>query len=320
MSDKAHPIPRSLFVGRHREIDLLSEALQHAMTVEGCMVMLVGEPGIGKTRTAEEFSRRASAQSIDVFWGRCYEGEGAPPYWSWIQVIRALLDRLDPDELRSYMGSGISAIAEMVPRVAEVLNDLPPLQRIDDPVSARFRIFDATAGFLKRATQKRPIVIILDDLHWSDGASLLLLEFLAHQLADMRLLIIGTYRDVDVKRTHPLQQTLGDLTRERMFEKILLRGLAADEVNEYVDASATAGSESIGETVYTQSEGNPLFMTETIRLFADERRMGMVAERGSMGNRVPDGIREVIGRRLSGLSVSCNTMLTTASIVGREFS
>ncbi len=218
----------------------LSDVLEQVISGEGRMVMLVGEPGIGKTRTAIELAKMTEARDIEVIWGRCYEGEGAPLYWPWIQVIRSYLHNHESEEVRRQMEGGAATIAEMVPHVSEHIPDLAKVRQIADQVSARFRMFDATTTFFKKSTTDRPLVVVLDDLHWADGPSLLLLEFFAHQLVETRMLVVGTYRDTEVRRSHPLQQSLGDLHRERLFEKLLLRGLDSEAVREY--AVKTTGS------------------------------------------------------------------------------
>ena len=190
----AHISPKSdeLFVGRQEEMLRLQSALEDSISGAGRLVMLAGEPGIGKSRTAEEFAELGKAQNAAVLWGRCYEGDGAPLYWPWIQVVRAYLGLFAAAEIRAQMGTGAAAIAEMVPHVREHLSDIAPLKPIEDPVSARFRLFDSVNSFFKAASAVQPLMIVLDDLHWSDGPSLLLLEFLAHELRESRLLILGT--------------------------------------------------------------------------------------------------------------------------------
>src|SRR5262249_43463261 len=159
-----------------------------------------------------------------VLWGRCYEGEGAPAFWPWVQLIRAYAQRHPPPTLREAMGAGAADIAQVVADVRQALPDLPfppPLE----PEQARFGFFDGVTAFLRRAAAAEPLVLVLDDLHWADRPSLLLLEFLAHELEGARLLVLGAYRDVELDRTHPLEATLAALRRERTYERILLRGL-----------------------------------------------------------------------------------------------
>jgi predicted ATPase len=142
-----------------------------------------------------------------------------------VQAIRSYAREVDPDRLRRELGADAAEIADVVVEVREQVPDLPHSPVIDDPQTARFRLFDSITGFLKRAAHTQPIVLVLDDLHWADEGSLRLLEFVARELAEERLLLIGTYRDVDLSRRHPLSQTLAELTRERLFERIVLRGL-----------------------------------------------------------------------------------------------
>ena len=227
------------FIGRRREIDELVSALRDAFSGRGRLVMLVGEPGIGKTRTAQEIASLAELEGAEVLWGDCYEGEGAPPYWPWLQTLRAYIRRSDADNLRAVMGVGAADIAEMVPELRDKLPDLKPPPALE-PEAARFRLFDSIATFLKDASQKQPIILVLDDLHWADRSSLLLLEFVAHEIADSRLLLIGTYRDVEITRKHPLSQSLGTLIREQVFRSVELRGLnqQAGRGNRWRDAGA----------------------------------------------------------------------------------
>ncbi len=224
------------FVGRRREMGELVSALRDAFSGRGRLVMLVGEPGIGKTRTAREIASLAELEGAEVLWGDCYEGEGAPPYWPWLQTLRGHIRRSDADNLRSLMGVGAADIAEMVPELRDKLPDLKPPPALE-PEAARFRLFDSIATFLKDASQKQPIILVLDDLHWADRSSLLLLEFVAHEIADSRLLLIGTYRDMEITRRHPLSQSLGTLIREQVFRSVELRGLNQQEVGQLAEAS-----------------------------------------------------------------------------------
>ena len=149
------------------------------------ILLLVGEPGIGKTRVSEELTTYARIRGAQVYWGRCHEGEGAPPFWPWVQIVRAYAAAREPAQLRQDLGFGAPEIASMVSEVRQVLPDLPEPPRLD-PEQARFRLFDAVVGFLRNAAQRSPLVLVLDDLHWADKPSLLLLEFLARELGPAR--------------------------------------------------------------------------------------------------------------------------------------
>jgi len=314
-------VSSGVFVGRQREMGELKAALEDALSGRGRMVTLVGEPGIGKTRTSQELATYAGLRSAQVLWGRCYEEQGVPPYWPWVQAIRSYVRERDPQELSAEMGAGAPDIAGIVSDVRERLPGLPPSPELD-PEQARFRLFDSISAFLKTASQRQPIVLVLDDLHWADKPSLLLLQFVARELAGSRLLLVGTYRDMELSRQHPLAESLGELTRERTFQRVLLRGLTREDVGRFIEvATGIVPQEALVAAVYTQTEGNPLFVTEVVRLLVQEGDLtaDKTVGRDSWTVRIPEGVREVIGRRLNRLSERCNETLTVASIVGREF-
>ena len=308
-------------MGRQREMGELKGCLEDALSGRGRLVTLVGEPGIGKTRTAQELTTYAGLRGAQVLWGRCYEEQGVPPYWPWVQAIRSYVRERGPDHLRSEMGAGAADIAEIVSDVRERFPDLPPAPQLE-PEQARFRLFDSLTTFLRTASQRQPLVLVLDDLHWADQPSLMLLQFVARELSGARLLIIGTYRDMELSRQHPLAEALGELNRERLFQRVLLRGLTQDDVGRFIEmTSGNIAPRGLIEAVHTQTEGNPLFVTEVVRLLVQEGDLGaeQVREADSWTIRIPEGVREVIGRRLNRLSQRCNEALTVASIVGREF-
>ena len=334
--DDAHALDSlagGVFVGRHQEMGDLKAALEDALSGRGRLMTLVGEPGIGKTRTAQELATYAGLRGAQVLWGRCYEEQGTPPYWPWVQAIRSYVRDREPDQLQSEMGAGAADIAQIVSDVRERLPGLSPSTTLESPEQARFRLFDSITAFLKAAGTRQPLVLVLDDLHWADTPSLLLLQFVARELGGGRLLLVGTYRDVELSRQHPLAETLGELTRERLFQRVLLRGLGQQDVGRFIEmVSGFTPPHGLVDAVYRQTEGNPLFVTEVVRLLvqegelsADEGRHGSrtattTTEQESWSVRIPEGVREVVGRRLNRLSQRCNETLTIASVVGREFS
>ena len=318
---QANPLDRlagGVFVGREREMDELRGGLDDALSGRGRLLLLLGEPGIGKTRMTEELSTWAKLRGAQVLVGRCYEGEGAPPYWPWVQVIRSYIHDRDAEAIVSVMGQGVSDIAQIVSEVRERIPDLAAPPQLD-PEQARFRLFDSISMFLRTAARAQPLVVVLDDLHWADKPSLLLLQFLAREIRGTRLLIVATYRDVELRRQHPLAQALAELAREQVSSRIVLRGLTEPDVARYIEMTAGAVPPAdLVRAVHRETEGNPFFVSEIVRLLASEGRL----ERPSTGSwtiSIPQSVREVVGRRLDQLSDPSNALLQIASVVGREF-
>lgn len=188
-----------------------------------------------------------------------------------------------------------------------------------DSEEARFRLFDAVTSFLAAASRDRPLVLVLDDLHWADEPSLLLLKFAAREIASSGLLLVGTYRDVELGRHHPLAQVLGELQGGESGARIALRGIEADDVERYIELTAgVSAPPGLAAAVRAQTEGNPFFVGEVVRLLASEGRL-QGAEPGSWEPVIPQGVREVVGRRLDRLSPETNEALTVAAAIGREF-
>ncbi len=308
-----------IFVGRDKEMDELRAGLEDALSGRGRLLMLVGEPGIGKTRTSEEFATYARLRNVQVLWGRCYEGEGAPAYWPWVQIIRSYVHDKEPKELMSEMGPGAADIAQVVSEVGGRLPGLPVPPQLE-PEQARFRLFDSITTFLKNASKGAPLMVVLDDLHWADKPSLLLLQFLARELRGSRLMVLSTYRDVELRRQHPLAQTLGELNRENLSQRILLRGLTEHDVRRFIEVTAgTSPPDSLVAAVYRETEGNPFFVNEIVRLLVADGRMEKAADVKEWSVTIPQSVREVVGRRLDHLSDECNRVLTIGSVIGREF-
>ena len=311
-----------VFVGRDRELAVLLAALGDARSGRGQLVVVGGEPGIGKSRLAEELAGRARAEGAEVHWGRAWEDGGAPPYWPWVQVLRACIRDRSAEQLADQLGPGASEIVQLVPDLRRQLPELPTADVSSDPLQARFRLFDAISSFLRRASRSCPIVIVLDDLNWADEGSLVLLEFVTRELADCRLLLVGTYRDIELSRGHPLTRTLGTLSSERSFARLPLRGLAHEDVSRFVEAACGFDPDlALVRAIAAQTEGNPFFVGEVVRLLRDEGVLTQEASRTPerWSERLPDGVREAVGRRLERLSEPCRSTLTVASVIGREF-
>ena len=307
-----------VFVGRERELDQMRAALEDALGGEGRLLLVSGDPGIGKTRTVEQLATYAGVRGARVLWGRCHESDGAPPYWPWTEALRAYVREADPVGLRWQLGGRAAEVAQIVPDLRERLGDLgeaPPM----DSEQARFRIFDSVAGFLAGTSQARPLMLVLDDLHWADEPSLLLLRFIARRLGGTGLLIVGSYRDVELGRHHPLAATLADLAGIECNRRVALGGLDEQGIASYIEL--TAGIErpprELSAAIRDQTGGNPFFVGEVVRLMAAEGRLGAEQVQGDVA--IPQGVREVVGRRLDRLAEITNEILQLAAIQGRRF-
>jgi len=306
-----------VFVGRQRELGALADGLEAALAGSGRLFLLAGEPGIGKSRLADELGSLARERSVRVLWGRCWEAGGAPAYWPWVQSIRALIRSGDPEALRRHLAAGAGDVAQIVPEVRDLVPGVEEPPELD-PASSRFRLFDAVAGFLMAAAEPDGLVLVLDDLHAADAPSLLLLRFLAGEIGESRLLVLGCYRDADLQRQGPLSAAVVQLGRTSVTRRLDLRGLDEGDVAEFI--RRTTGSDPpdrLVAGVHEETEGNPLFLVEMVRLLEHEGGMG--AHQAAGRRILPEGIREVIGRRLAHLPDQTAEVLGLAAVLGREF-
>ncbi|HEX2233175.1 MAG TPA: BTAD domain-containing putative transcriptional regulator [Thermoleophilaceae bacterium] len=303
------------FVGRKRELAELTGGLRRAVAGRGATFMVGGEPGIGKTRLAGELSRAAQELGATPLWGRCWEAGGAPAFWPWVQAIRAYARTREPDELRTELGSETADVAQIVPELADLLGaDAPSFANAP---GARFRVFDATGSFLRRAAGRRPLLLLLDDLHAADESSLLLLRFVAGELADSPIMVVGFHRDTDLAPGQPLAGTLAELAREQTARRLSMRGLSKEEVGDFIElATGSVAPARAVDAVFEQTEGNPLFVEEVVRLLGPEPAGGGRALSVAV---IPDSVREVIARRLTRLSPDQHEVLTIAAVTGRDF-
>jgi DNA-binding CsgD family transcriptional regulator len=309
------------FIGRRPELQALRAALDRAETGSDQLIMLSGDAGMGKTRLCQEVAAEAARRNIPTVWGRCFEEPGAPPYWPWIQAIRAVIANWDDTRLRALLGDDAAPIAGIVPEVRKRLGDLPPVAALEAN-QLRFQLFQAITQLWQRLAAESSLVLILDNLHWADPSSLRLLSFLAADLGAHRLMLLGTYRQTELSREHTLGESLADLTRYPGYQRLQLTGLSREETAQFLQSASGAAvlPEAMAE-IYERTEGHPLFLVETVRYLLAETRKGSSLERNAAALRtIPEGVREIIGKRLNRLSVSCTRMLAIAACIGRTFS
>ncbi|MBD0282232.1 MAG: DUF2791 family P-loop domain-containing protein [Thermoleophilaceae bacterium] len=315
---QARPAPRAagIFVGRDAELGTLLGALEQAQAGRGSVCLVSGEPGIGKSRLADEIAAHARERDLAVLRGRCWEAGGAPAFWPWVQLLRGHIRSAETEDLRRQMGAGAPELGELLPDVGEALGVLPRPE-VRDPEALRFRLFDAVATFLHSiAAEKGGLLVELDDLHAADEPSLLLLDFVARTVADSRVAIVGAYRDTETGPGHPLERLVGDLVKEPPVARIALGGLRRRDIGEYVELSCgSRARDEVVEALHASTAGQPLFVVEVVRQLAAEGRL----DSADLARAVPAGVREAIDNRLERLPESTREALAMASVVGAEF-
>ena len=320
-----NPLYRRTFVGRENELRQLRAGFDAAASGQGTLTMVVGEPGIGKTALIEQLATYAALRGGKALVGHCYEeGSLSLPYLPFVEALRSYVLTREPDRLRDELGSGAAEVARIISEVRDRVQ--VELRPAGDPEDDRWRLFQAVTGFLCNAAAVQPILLVLEDLHWADRGTIDFLIHLSRNLAGARLLVVGSYRDVEVDRAHPLSGALAELRRSGDLPRVLLRGLTVDEVHRMINALQGQDVRwSFAEAVYRQTEGSPLFIQEVLRYFVEE---GLISRETGRWRRtgeappelsIPEGLRDVIGKRLSRLSPECNRLLTVAAVIGREF-
>lgn len=313
----AYPIPPP-FVGRERELSLLLGYLTATQHGQGGVVCLAGEPGIGKTRLVAELADHARGQGAYVLLGHASPATGTPAYEPFKEALTPYVHNCPPAVLRSQLGTTASEIALILP---EVHDRLPDQMARPSMVSGhdRYRLFDSITDFIlaiARSTSKGA-VLILDDLHAADLPTLSLLQYLVGKLATAPLLIVGTYRTVDIEQPRPLQDVLAELSRHELSGHLLLKPLPpAAVVSMITGMTSGAVTPSVSETIHRQSGGNPFFVREIVRHLQTEDHDLSDARIVSRDWGIPDGVRFVIGKRLAALSPTVHQLLRAAAVLG----
>jgi len=300
------------FLGRERELTELRAALDDVNAGRGRLFLLSGEPGIGKTRLAEEIAHEAAARGMRAIWGRSWEGGGAPAYWPWVQILRTLV--VDPNRQRNRGAVVSPEVAQMLPELAsEALGQSP-----SDPKQAQFRLFDAVNTTLKDASRVQPLVLIFDDLHEADQSTLEMLKFVGRALRDSSLLIVGTCRDVEVRLSAVLSEAISEIVRDG--RQMTLGGLLPDEVGRMVAArSNRSPSSGFIRDLHQATAGNPLFVDGILRMLLANDKIETTERLEFSGFRLPEGVRGAINKRLAMLSSAARELLIVAAAIGQEF-
>jgi DNA-binding CsgD family transcriptional regulator len=289
----------------------LFSALESAKDGAGRIVILSGEPGMGKSRCAEELARHTGERDgVSVVYGHCLESLSTPPYWPWYECLNECIRTWTDDDVVEKLGRHASIVAELLPDLRERIDGLPKPALIIGNEAAQCRLFDVMCEFIRDLANRTPLMLVLEDLHWADIQTLQFLEFLADRIASIHVLVIGTVRDNEESHNRRLSSMLGGLIRSSAFERISLKGFSDADAGEYLDGMLqTPIAISTRNRVLVSAEGNPFFLAQMARQLIDDPD----------SESIPEGIREAIGRRLDRVSEETNALLTLAAVIGREF-
>jgi predicted ATPase/DNA-binding winged helix-turn-helix (wHTH) protein len=289
------------FVGRDACMAALEARLAEAAEGRGSVVWLSGEAGIGKTRTADEITRRGQAGGATTLTVRAHESPATPPFWVWAQLLRTL------------------AAARGDAAQTDLANVQPLLAGEAVTGAAQFALFEAATRVFLSAARARPMLLVFDDMQWADEGSLLLLQFFARELRSARVLAVGTYRDTSLGGD-ARARALGGLLREAGTLSIPLRGLSLDEIPRFVETTTgSTPSAPFARALYDRSGGNPLYLHQLVKTDWAERALTETAHELASSMDLQQGLIESICRHLDALSEGARELLTTAALLGREF-
>jgi len=311
-------------IGREQEWAEVLRLLDAALAGRGSLMLIGGEPGIGKTHLTRAIVSEAARRGCFTVVGHCDEMEGAPPYVPFTEMLEYCARVAPRESLRYSLGDAAPEVAKLMPGLRRIFPDIPPPIELPPEQQRRF-LFNAYCEFVERSARLTPIVAVFEDLHWADEPTLLLFKHLAQAAATMPMLMVGTYRDVDLDVTRPFAGVLESSIREKLATRLSLRRLGASGVQAMLTAlSGQASPPSLVQTVFDETEGNPFFVEEVFQYLKEQGKL--FDQRGAWRSglradelQVPQGVRLVIGRRLERLREETRRVLTTAAVIGRSF-
>ncbi len=324
-NDPSALLSRTPFVGRTAQMQRLLAKLEAACNGQGAVAMLLGEPGIGKTRMLEEFSDAARQRGANVLRGACYDGEFQPPYGPFAEAIAGFAREASPENLKTVLGQNAPTLARIAPSLRHHFGEITEPPKLDKE-EERFRLLDAVAQSLIALARIAPLILILDDLHWADRGTVSMLTHVSHFVSTNPILLIGAYRDAEVGKLHPLSVLLASVRRIPDFESISLKGLGDSDVAELLGVIAdTQAPAALVNALRTETNGNPFFIREVLlhlveegKLLGPDQKFSGPLDIEALG--IPEGVREVIARRVLRLSDDAKNLLTAGAAFKGEFS
>jgi tetratricopeptide (TPR) repeat protein len=304
---------RTPFVGRAGESAELRRYLDRAKNGRGSLVMVGGEPGVGKTRLTAEFEAQARRHGLLTLTGGCYDQDTSPSYIPFIEIIESLIRSMEPEALLGTLG-------ETAPEVARIV---PELRR---PEQERRHLLNNIRDFFERLAGRQPLLLVLEDLHWADDSTVLSLQHMAQRINELPVLVVGTYRDMELDTAPCLARAMEEMLRRRQAHDLILKRLSADDVAAMLSArSGQKPPARLADLIYRETDGNPFFVEEIFKFLAEEGRLfdsegQWRAEVEIREEEVPRGVDMIISRRLKRVSDECRRVLTAAAVVGRRFS
>jgi predicted ATPase/KaiC/GvpD/RAD55 family RecA-like ATPase len=308
-------------------MNVLKEAVYRAVHGEGGLVFVHGEAGIGKTRLVRELGAYARSRGVQVLYGRCpalFRMDGVPPYILWKEVVKEYLETCTPEQLHRVIGYYPAEVAKLVPEISQTLRSIPQSFPIS-PEQEQNRLFEAVSQFITNISRETPLLVVLDDLQWTDPSSLLLLHYLARGVQKTPLLLLGAYRSSDINDKHPLSPVLTELNRERLPQSISLKRMSLDDISEMIRQILEQDDvpTEFCKMVYEKTRGNPFFAEEVIKSLKEEEVIYREENKWKIKEvsriEFPETVKSVLKTRFARLDEECQSVLTFASFVGNDF-
>lgn len=317
-------VERTEFVGRDAERSALLKILDKVERGAGTMVLISGASGVGKTRLAAEVGAVALKREMRVFRGHCYEEQDAPPYSPFAEIFEMALSGAGaPAAFRAALGEQLPEWIQLIPHLRHYIPDIPPPPEI--PEHPRYYLFNGITQFMSRVAADRPLVLVVEDLHWADESTLQLLAHLVRRLSGVRVLMLATSRDSDMNLNRPLTRALEEFQRKHLLTRVRLKGLSEADAHEMLSAlSGQKPPAELARKIYRETEGNPFFVEEVFKhlqevgkLLDADGRFRTDLKRDEI--EVPETVRAITGLRISRLHVETRQALAAAAVIGRNF-